>query len=161
MPDYLRRSARVLLVDAAGSVLLLRFLRSTDDPGAGDLWLTPGGGVEAGEDLATAAARELAEEVGLHVDPQQLRHVASSSGHARFDAVEGLTRNDFFLHRVDGHDVDTSGHTELERRFFTGHRWWGVDDLRRTTEAVYPLGLADLLDDVLAGRDPQDVVLPW
>jgi hypothetical protein len=31
-----------------------------------------------------------------------------------------------------------------------GHRWWSADDLRRTTETVYPLQLAELLPGLLA-----------
>ena len=38
------------------------------------------------------------------------------------------------------------GWTDLERRSVVGCRWWSVSELRSTTETVYPLGLADLLD---------------
>jgi 8-oxo-dGTP pyrophosphatase MutT (NUDIX family) len=39
-------------------------------------WVTPGGGVRAGETLAAAAVRELREETGIVVTPDQdrLRH---------------------------------------------------------------------------------------
>ena len=31
-------------------------------------------------------------------------------------------------------------------------RWWTLDELQRTDDAVFPLGMAVLLADVLAGR---------
>ncbi|MGR7997687.1 NUDIX hydrolase [Xanthobacter sp. ZOL 2024] len=43
---------------------LVLLARRVNGPGAG-LWSLPGGRVEAGETLATAAARELMEEVGV------------------------------------------------------------------------------------------------
>jgi hypothetical protein len=51
---------------------------------------------------------------------------------------------------------------DLEAGQHAGHRWWSVDELRATTEIVYPLGLADLLAELLAGRIPDPAVeLPW
>jgi 8-oxo-dGTP pyrophosphatase MutT (NUDIX family) len=65
----------VIVVDAAGSVLLTRRAASMRSyPGC---WVLPGGGVDAGESLSAAAAREVAEETGLHVSSAQLAPVAA------------------------------------------------------------------------------------
>ncbi|MEV4342852.1 NUDIX domain-containing protein [Actinoplanes sp. NPDC049596] len=160
MSQYARRSARVILLNAADRVLLLR--SALAPPSQGHLWLTPGGAVEEGEDLSTAAARELHEEVGLAVAPGELRPIAYSEGHVEFSWASGLFRDDFFLHRVHAHEVDTSGHTALEQTHYRGFRWWSVGELQSTTEDIFPYGLEMLLKRVMSGDVPAvPVRLPW
>lgn len=64
---YKRRSARVLLLDGDGRILLFRCYLDSSRPGLGHCWVTPGGGVNDGETLVEAAVRELREETGLVV----------------------------------------------------------------------------------------------
>src|SRR6185369_14816502 len=102
---YARRSARVLLLDGAGRVLLLRYRHDPDDPTRGYCWMTPGGGVRFGETLRRAASRELHEEVGLAVKASDLgAPVAYTAGYAYLGFAKGRFRDDFFVHRVDRHE---------------------------------------------------------
>jgi 8-oxo-dGTP diphosphatase len=57
----LRAVARVLIMNAAGEVLLCRSR-------SGKAWVPPGGTLEQGETLALAAAREAVEEAGLSAE---------------------------------------------------------------------------------------------
>ncbi|MER7332347.1 MULTISPECIES: NUDIX domain-containing protein [unclassified Micromonospora] len=160
---YRRRSARVLLLDGAGRILLLRFLFDSTNPDRGHGWVTPGGGVNDGEPLQRAAARELHEEIGLVVDPHRLGEpIAHCAGYADLGWASGVFRDDFFYHRIDTHDVDITRMETLERTHHAGHRWWPLDELATTTDTVYPFGLAQLLADILTGHIPQQPVqLPW
>ncbi|AEV84823.1 RNA pyrophosphohydrolase [Actinoplanes sp. SE50] len=163
MSDPLRRSARVLLLSSTDRVLLLQFRFDPADAAKGHGWATPGGGVQDGEPLAQAATRELHEEVGLKVSPEVLGDpVAYTSGFADLGWASGIFRDEFFAHRVDDHEVDTSGMEDHERGYHAGHRWWTVDELATTTETVYPFGLADLVERLLTeGTPAQPVQLPW
>lgn len=84
--------AWVILQDSAGRVLLGR---RSETRYAGGLWNLPGGGVERGEALAAAAAREVWEEVGVRVDPADLRPL----GVSRYDLPDAAGCDFFFLAR--------------------------------------------------------------
>ncbi|MFJ4185123.1 NUDIX hydrolase [Kitasatospora sp. NPDC089509] len=161
--SYRRESARVLLTDELDRLLLLKFHIDPDAPGSGHGWCTPGGGVEDGESLAEAAARELREETGLSVAPEALgAAVAETSGYADVGWAEGVFRDVFFHCRVTGHQVDVTGQEAHERTYHAGYRWWPVAELAATEETVHPFGLAELTARLVAGHAPAEPVhLPW
>lgn len=61
------RIAAAVIVDADRRILLVRKRGTT-------AWMQPGGKVEPGEHPADTLARELHEELGLHVDPAGFEH---------------------------------------------------------------------------------------
>jgi 8-oxo-dGTP pyrophosphatase MutT (NUDIX family) len=143
-----RRAARVLLVDADDRVLLFHGC-DPHDPGAGRWWFTPGGGLDPGESPAQAAARELAEETGLVVHPEQLgAPVHARTASFRFAGGSYRQSEEFFLLRVVAHEVDSAGFSALELAAVLGHRWWPRDELRSTDQRVYPVELPDVLDRI-------------
>lgn len=141
-----RRAARVLLLDDGGRVLLFR----GGDPGAperGTWWITPGGGLDAGETHAEGAVRELFEETGLRLEVSALGEpVLHREVGFDFDGVRYAQAEQFFLARIGTHEVDTRGFSPLELRSVVEHRWWERAALRATTDTVYPEGLVALLD---------------
>jgi hypothetical protein len=50
---------------------------------------------------------------------------------------------------------------DFERQQINEYRWWSLDEIQATSEMVVPLGMADLLAEVAAGRVPaRPVALP-
>jgi len=150
-----RSSARVVLVDADDRVLLLRG-GDPKRPGPA-VWHTPGGGIDPGESAEHAAARELAEEVGLElVDIGPL--VWTRRFEFSFDGVVYDQDEVFYFVRVDSHEVDSSRHTPLERRYLSGHRWFSVAELRELDELIAPPDLAEQLRLLLRDGPPSEPV---
>jgi 8-oxo-dGTP pyrophosphatase MutT (NUDIX family) len=143
-----RRASRLVLVDPARRVLLLRDVEAlTGRP----FWITPGGGLNDGESHLEAARRELREETGLRdaeIGPALWR--GRRWFHARGDDYD--QEETFFLTRVDPFEVDMSEVEEYERNLV--HRWWTLEELDSTTEVVLPPGLGALLRDALENGPP-------
>jgi 8-oxo-dGTP pyrophosphatase MutT (NUDIX family) len=140
-----RNAARVLLVDAAGRLLLLRWVHASA-PERGSWWITPGGGLDEGEAYPEGAARELFEETGLRLTASELTGpVFERDTDTEIDGMRYHQHEVFFLGRVAAHEVDTTGFTQLEVASITDYRWWTLSELETTEERISPRELPDLL----------------
>lgn len=135
-----RIAARVVLLDESDRVLMF----SSAEHGE-VIWFPTGGGVEPGEDLRTAALRELHEETGLVLTPLDLTGPIWRRS-ARF-IFTGVLYNQMEFYFVasapPGFEVDTVGFTDVEKANITGHRWFSEADLRESAGTVFPIELAE------------------
>ncbi|HXN61390.1 MAG TPA: NUDIX domain-containing protein [Acidimicrobiales bacterium] len=156
-----RPSARVIVVDGAGSVLLFRI----EDPhdSKPPIWITPGGGVKPYETLGEAAARELAEETGLTVEPAELGEpVAMCRGAWTFRGQPLYAVDSFFAWRTERFEPSTAGWEPLERELHAAWRWWTIEELHTTNEAVLPARLGDVVRLITRGAiGTSPIELPW
>ena len=135
-----RETARILLVDEQNRIFLLK---THFDPEVGlpPRWLKPGGGIDSGETTLEAAVRELREETGLRVNPENLGEpVLVSSG--RWDWADGLSYHTYtdtiYQLKVENFEPDTSGFTQDELRDILEYRWWTIQELKESDEQLAP-----------------------
>lgn len=145
-----RRAGRVLVVDPDGSVLLLRI---RPEGGLSQIhWITPGGGVEAGETTAEAAWRELAEETGILADgPREAEPVLVERAVFRFGDVLLDQTDEYYVHHVPSRPVVSgAGLSEGERRVVVEYRWWTAAEMAASAETFWPARLAARLPELAA-----------
>lgn len=119
-------------------------LISDSDPGVpgSHWWVTPGGGVDGGEPVAEAAARELYEETGLRLPPEGLGDPV-----ARRVAIHGysdrilIQAETFFRVEVSPFEPAPTHLTATELKRMTGYGWFGLGEL---PQPLWPGELAQL-----------------
>ena len=150
----LRQAGRVVVV-AQGQMLLVA---GHDFSDATHHWLfTPGGGIEAGESPAQAAARELAEETGIIVDPGALTLLGYRQALFEFRALTCLANETFYyLHLDHKPQLNQERWTTNERSLLDGLNWYSPHKLRQLSQeglAIYPPELVNHAAKLVTGWD--------
>ncbi len=151
-PAGYRANVGIVLVNSAGEIFVGR---RRDTP---DAWQMPQGGIDAGETVCAAAARELSEEAGTN----KAEPVAETQDWLTYDLPRGLARRlwggrykgqaqKWVLMRFTGtdDDIDLFRHKPPE---FDAWRWVSTSELLTSIVAfkrpVYEQVLAVFADDL-------------
>lgn len=136
-PDVRRVFASVAVLDDRRVLLV----RETEPPGC---WNLPGGGLERGESPLDAAKREVREETGLEVTPDELVGVYAGPRWVRFvfavRAVEGTP--------IAGDEIQSV-------------HWVGLDELSDLEPLDHPPSTRPIFADVAAGVRQEFGAVRW
>jgi len=151
----IRETVRVLLFDPQNRLLLIKVSDpSVNDPGKpwlrSPFWVTPGGRIEAGEDVFTAAHREIAEETGLAT---MLGPMVWRGEQVLIIKNEPtLLREAFVVARSPQAALRNQRWTAEERRVIAEMRWFSIPELESRKEVVLPPSLPELIAPIAAGN---------
>jgi putative (di)nucleoside polyphosphate hydrolase len=135
-PDY-RPCVGIMVLNRAGEVWIGRRLEAPAEPeGPGTWWQMPQGGIDASEDPAKAALRELHEETGM----RSVEIVAESPGWYTYDLPLDLRgtawggrylgqRQKWYAVRFLGSDAEVELAQPGHKPEFDTWRWAGLDEL--------------------------------
>jgi len=145
-----RRTARGILFDKAGDVLLIRFVVPRED-GEFVFWALPGGEIEAGETEVEAAVREVREELGLELvvagpvycDRNQFLHQGEMQDNTDF----------LFWAKCRREEPQLMGVTADEREIMREIRWWSEEEIAKSRERIFPENLAERVREQSGRRE--------
>jgi 8-oxo-dGTP pyrophosphatase MutT (NUDIX family) len=163
LPIVERTAARLVVIDAADRILLLH-VQDLSNPQFGTAWELPGGGVEADETFVDAATRELREETGLEIRPECIE---APRWRRQIEYVyRGVCRHQrelVALVRISESSPSTydSLRVGAEKEDVIEARWWSIEQIRSSSERLYPRSLPTLLPRFLAGESLEEPLEIW
>ncbi|MGH3660515.1 MAG: NUDIX hydrolase [Micromonosporaceae bacterium] len=163
LPVVERSAVRLVVLDSDDRILLF-FTNDIGNPDLGTWWELPGGGIDPGETYLQAAVRELREETGIVITPDQVGPASwRRSATYRYRRERRLQHEVVATARLSGPgpDIDESGRFEYEKLDYTDFRWWPVAEVIDSGERFYPGRLPALLPRLLAGDEIDEPFEHW
>lgn len=148
METIRRQACRAIILNPENEVLLIK-VANPNDKWTG--WITPGGGIEAGETKECVLRRELFEELGLQNFDMGPLIWKRSHSFQWGDSI--LDQEDFFFY-LQSPRFEPEPQQLMEGENFLEFRWWSLEELAVTKDSFAPRRMFEFLSDLVEGNIP-------
>jgi 8-oxo-dGTP diphosphatase len=150
----IRKSARAILINNENKILLFKFIfKEMQEEKV--IWVTPGGGVEPGEDFEATLKRELFEEIGLNcksIGPWIWTKEVLFKGKER----DFISHERYYLIKINNVDISFENMTLNEVTTLRGFKWWDVNELLSSKEEFFTSQIGKLFSEIIEGNIPKN-----
>lgn len=155
-----RNSVTILLINEHDQLLLMCAdnpkTTSIDGTYHGRFWFPIGGKIEKGESMQEAALREIHEETGITADQVELGPIV---WFGEFDLVLGgiptNIKQTFIVAKTKQNRISLDYLTDEERAVIKKIAWFSLDDIKSSTEVIYPIVLPKYLPNIISENYPK------
>lgn len=159
----IRNSIKIILLNSKDEVLLLgtddKSITNKDKSYNGKFWQMIGGKIEDGEDVKSAATRELFEETGLIPDNVEFGNIVWKGDLTLImSGIQTLIKQQFIVAKTKATKVTLNNLTPEEKPVAKSLKWFSINEIKNSNEIIYPVGLDKYLSELLASSTPQNPI---
>ena len=139
--SHLRNTVRVFLENDERKYALLRII-GEDIFGKRNHLETPGGGIEADEDVYEALKREVREELGYEIE--NITEIGTIID--MYNIIGRITQSTFFYASLSSDKKEAIHLTELEKTLLKGVEWYSLDEMAELLNPINKTGVELLIN---------------
>lgn len=147
-----RNSSRAIVLNDKNEIFLFQYVFDYFKDG-NIVRITPGGGLEPGEDYEDALRREINEEMGIF-----LKEVPQSSYYR--DATYTLKNGEnviahelFYVIHIESMNLSFRGWTESEKIRMKKGKWWSREEIEKSADEFFAKEILRLLDEACSYKE--------
>ncbi len=154
---FTRKSSRAIVLNKQNQVFLFCYTFDFFVEKA-SIWITPGGGLDDGENFDEALKRELLEELGIELtEPAPFVFYRNPL----YELKNGETvrsEERFYLVYCEEEMFSYAGWTESENKRMTAGKWWSAEEIKASGEKFFSEDILEIIESLSRGEIPKEPV---